>query len=316
MRRSPVVALAVTLVVLGSCRPAPGPELAGAGETAAPTPASTEPPATTSSPDAGRAVPSPTTQAPSTTATSTTVHPPAATIAEPPPASTTSTSTTRPTTTSTAPTTTTTSTSTTTTTTTVPPETEEEDAAPAVHEMSVTTVEFMPGLHADVHFPIRPGNYPVVALVFGGGWTVGDRTQLSALADYLASRGMVAVNGDHRTLLRGRRLPDMVGEVACLAAAAPHLAAPYLTGPPDPMWLLGYSSGAHLAALTTLTDPSPAPDCPRVAAQIAGMIGLGGPYDLGRVHAFGWGFGMVGVWKLLRNSMSVSRIVSRPSGAM
>lgn len=164
--------------------------------------------------------------------------------------------------------------------TTVPPETEEKDEAPAVHEVSVTTVEFMPGLDADIHYPVPPGNYPVVALVFGGGWTVGDHTQLSALADYLASRGTVAVNGDHRTLLRGRRLPDMVGEVACLAAAAPHLAAPYLTGPPGPVWLLGYSSGAHLAALTTLTDPSPAPDCPHAAAPIAGMIGLGGPYDL------------------------------------
>ncbi|MDE0601862.1 MAG: prolyl oligopeptidase family serine peptidase [bacterium] len=138
----------------------------------------------------------------------------------------------------------------------------------------------MPGLYADVHAPTQPGDYPVITLTFGRGWSIGDRTQLSDLSHYLASRGVVAVNGEHRTLLRLSRLSSMAGEVACLAAAAPHLAADHLTRPDSPVWLLGYSSGAHLAALATLTDRPLPTRCPHAPGEIAGMIGLGGPYDL------------------------------------
>ena len=138
----------------------------------------------------------------------------------------------------------------------------------------------MPGLQADIHAPTQPGDYPVITLTFGRGWSIGDRTQLSELARYLASRGMVAVNGEHRTFLRLNRLSSMAGEVACLAAAAPNLAAGHLTRPGSPVWLLGYSSGAHLAALATLTDRPLPPACPHAPVEISGMIGLGGPYDL------------------------------------
>ncbi len=41
-----------------------------------------------------------------------------------------------------------------------------------------------------------------------------------------------------------------------------------------------------------------------------------GDDELGRVHAFGWVWCMVGGWRLHKNSMSVWRIVSRPSGGM
>lgn len=138
----------------------------------------------------------------------------------------------------------------------------------------------MPGLYADIHAPTQPGEYPVITLTFGRGWSIGDRTQLSELSHYLASRGMVAVNGEYRTLFQISGLSSMAGEVACLAAAAPQLAAEHLTTPAAPVWLLGYSSGAHLAALATLTHHPLPPRCPHPPGEIAGMIGLGGPYDL------------------------------------
>ena len=72
----------------------------------------------------------------------------------------------------------------------------------------------------------------------------------------------------------------MAEEVACLAAAASELAEPHLTGPAGPVWLLGYSAGAHLAALATLDSHILPRQCPHPPADIAGMIGLGGPYDL------------------------------------
>ena len=138
----------------------------------------------------------------------------------------------------------------------------------------------MPGLKADIHAPTQTGDYPVVALVFGRGWSIGDRSQLTALSSYLASQGMVAVNAEYRTLLRNGRIPSMAAEVACLAASAGQFAQPYLSVPAGPVWLLGYSAGAHLAALATLDSHPPPPQCPHPPGEIAGMIGLGGPYDL------------------------------------
>lgn len=70
----------------------------------------------------------------------------------------------------------------------------------------------MPGLYADVHAPTQPGEYPVVTLTFRRGWSIGDRTQLLELARHLASRGVVAINGEHRTLMRLSRLPSMTGD--------------------------------------------------------------------------------------------------------
>lgn len=149
-----------------------------------------------------------------------------------------------------------------------------------VHDVTVSTVEFMPGLVADIHAPTQPGNYPVVTLTFGRGWSIGDRSQMTALSHYLASQGMVAVNGEYRTLLRNGSLSTMAEEVACLAAAAPQLAKPHLTGSAAPVWLLGYSSGAHLVALAALAGQPLPQQCPYAPADIAGMVGLGGPYDL------------------------------------
>ena len=151
---------------------------------------------------------------------------------------------------------------------------------PSVHEISISTVEFMPGLYADIHAPVQPGGYPVVTLTFGGSWTIADRTQLSRMASHLAARGVVAINAEHRALSRNGRIPSMVEEVACLAAGAPRLAQPHLTEPAGPVWLLGFSSGAHLAALAALSKDHLAQSCPYEAGEIAGAIGLAGPYDL------------------------------------
>ncbi len=156
----------------------------------------------------------------------------------------------------------------------------ERERSPGVREISVTSVEFMPGLDAEIHAPVEPGPYPVITLTFGRGWSLSDPGQLSALASYLAARGVVAINGDHRPLDRGGLVPSMVGEVACLTAAAPELARPHLTQPAEQIWMIGFSSGAHLAALAALADNPLPVECPHERGEIAGMIGLAGPYDL------------------------------------
>ena len=286
MRNIWATTLVLAVMTLGSCQSTPaGDHSPNAQGTVSP-PSTTNRVTTTEAPDQPATTTPPTEAvAPSTTPTG----PPTTTAAA-------TTTTTPPTTSTAAPTATTTTTTHLPTTTTSPPRTttstttgateardpseEDPEEGFSTHPVSVTTVEFMPGLRADVHAPAPPGNYPVVALVFGGGWAVGDRTRLSPLAHKLASTGMVVVNGEHRTLLGGRRLPAMLGEMDCLAAAAPHLAAPHLSGPAAPVWLMGFSSGAHLAAVSALTDSPPPRDCAYGSPDVAGMIGLAGPYDL------------------------------------
>lgn len=142
-------------------------------------------------------------------------------------------------------------------------------------------MEFIPDVYADVHAPTRPGSYPVVTLSYGGGWSSGNRAQLSPLADYLASSGIVAINGDYRHLSGERHIFHLVQEVACLAAAAPLLAQPHLTTRAGAVWMLGFSSGAHLAALASLSSDIFPSVCPHEPAEVVGMIGLAGPYDVG-----------------------------------
>ncbi len=147
-------------------------------------------------------------------------------------------------------------------------------------ETSVSTVEFIPGLYADIHAPPRPGPYPVVTLSYGGGWSSGSRTQLSPLARYLAASGIVAVNADYHHLSADRHILHLVQEVACVAAAAPLLAQPHLTVKAGPVWMLGFSSGAHLATLASLSTDILPWTCPQEPSEVKGVIGMGGPYEV------------------------------------
>ena len=114
---------------------------------------------------------------------------------------------------------------------------------PSLYDASISTVEFMPQLFADIHAPVQPGNYPVVTLTYGGGYSALSRTQLSPLAEYLASRGVVAINADYQPLSKGRHLLDLLHEVVCIASAAPLLAQPHLTYPAGPVWMLAFLPG-------------------------------------------------------------------------
>ena len=151
---------------------------------------------------------------------------------------------------------------------------------PSLYDASISTVEFMPQLFADIHAPVQPGNYPVVTLTYGGGYSALSRTQLSPLAEYLASRGVVAINADYQPLSKGRHLLDLLHEVVCIASAAPLLAQPHLTYPAGPVWMLGFSSGANLVAMATLSGDILPQSCPQEPSEIVGMIGLGGLYDI------------------------------------
>ena len=132
-------------------------------------------------------------------------------------------------------------------------------------------------LALDVYVP-RGGAAPRPVVVFfhGGRWSGGRKETYRFAADALTGRGYVAVVPTHR-LYPEVRFPVFVQDGAeAVAWTRRHIAA--YGGDPARIFLMGHSSGAHIAALLVLDA-----DYLRAAGGspdwIAGMIGLAGPYD-------------------------------------
>jgi acetyl esterase/lipase len=152
---------------------------------------------------------------------------------------------------------------------------------------TVTSVVWSTENPVAVYAPDEPGPYPVVVTVHGGAWVGGDPADMAALADDLGRRAVV-FNVTYRNMSQGGRFPDMVTDVACGVLAASRQAADYTTTP-DQIYLIGHSAGAHLAALVAL-----APDvfsCDGEIPEVAGFVGLAGPYDVTRVAILNTFFG-------------------------
>ncbi len=150
---------------------------------------------------------------------------------------------------------------------------------PVLHHLS-RTIDYLPGVAADVFLPAVPAaSAAVVVLVPGGSWRTADRTGLRPLADSLAGRGMVVVDATYRAADSGARFPRPVQDIVCAVdfAAARAEAAGVK---PRTVVLVGHSSGAQLASLAALNPASFRSGCPYPAARIDGFVGLAGPYDI------------------------------------
>ncbi len=127
----------------------------------------------------------------------------------------------------------------------------------------------------DLYAP-STGPAPVVVFFYGGGWEEGERAMYRFVAATLAARGILTVVPDYR-LYPEIRFPAFMEDAAAavawtLARAAAH------GGDPRRLFLMGHSAGAQIAALLALDARylNAAGVAPR---QVAGVIGLAGPYD-------------------------------------
>ncbi len=150
---------------------------------------------------------------------------------------------------------------------------------PAGSGRAPATEEYLPGVAADVFLPKAARRAPVVVLVPGGSWLTADRTGLLPLAADLAAHGMVAVAATYRAADDGVRFPVPVSDIVCAVDFAVGRARQAGIAP-GPVLVLGHSSGAHLAALAALATAHFRGDCPYRPAQVDGLIGLAGPYDI------------------------------------
>lgn len=91
---------------------------------------------------------------------------------------------------------------------------------------------------------------PCVVFFFGGGWKSGSYLQFVPQAEYLASRGIVAISADYRILSLHKTAPDKAVEDARSAIRWVRGHSTQLGIDPDKVIAGGGSAGGHLAAAT------------------------------------------------------------------
>lgn len=137
----------------------------------------------------------------------------------------------------------------------------------------------------DLFVPKGKKDYPVVVLVHGGAWVMGDNRccgLYSSVGQFLASRGVGAVLPNYRLSPRVRH-PEHVKDVArAVAWARSHIAEH--GGSPERLFLCGHSAGGHLVALLA-ADETYLKAEGLTAADVKGVIALSGVYRIppGRV---------------------------------
>ena len=124
--------------------------------------------------------------------------------------------------------------------------------------------------------PPARGTRPLVVFFFGGTWSSGDRASYKFVGEALAARGAVVVIPDYG-LSPAFTYPVFVRDSALAVKWALDNAA-QLGADPKQVYVMGHSSGGYNAAMVALDDrwlgelgASP--------KQLAGWIGLAGPYD-------------------------------------
>lgn len=134
----------------------------------------------------------------------------------------------------------------------------------------------------DVCQPRSATAAPIVVFFYGGGWRSGQKETYRYAAKALAGRGYVAVLPDYR-VYPDVKYPDFLDD----GAHAVHWArdnAARLGGDAGKIFLMGHSAGAYIAAMLSLDARWLAKVGMSPARDVAGFIGLAGPYDFLPLH--------------------------------
>lgn len=131
-------------------------------------------------------------------------------------------------------------------------------------------------LALDVYQPRDARDAPVVVFFYGGSWKSGKRQWYHWAGEALARRGVVVVIPDYRLWPRVRL--DGFMHDAANAVAWTHAHAAQYGAKPARLFLMGHSAGAHIGALLA-TDGHWLAGVGMHPRQLAGFIGLAGPYD-------------------------------------
>jgi arylformamidase len=104
----------------------------------------------------------------------------------------------------------------------------------------------------DVYLPSRTNNAPILFMVHGGGWRIGDKGNARVTDNKIARwvpKGIIFVSVNYRMIPEAEPLTQ-AQDVARALAKVQDL-APGWGGDPANIILIGHSAGAHLVALIT-----------------------------------------------------------------
>lgn len=135
----------------------------------------------------------------------------------------------------------------------------------------------LPRQKLDVYRPVAAlPNAPTVVFFYGGAWRNGARSDYLFVGEALAACGCVAVLADYR-LFPEARFPAFVEDgAAALRWTRDH--AIEHGGNPRRLFVMGHSAGAHIALMLS-TDDRYLAGAGMKQRELAGAIGLAGPYD-------------------------------------
>lgn len=126
------------------------------------------------------------------------------------------------------------------------------------------------------------GRAPVIVFIYGGRWEDGDKATYRFVGAALAAEGYLTVVPDYR-VFPAVRFPVFLQDAAAAVAWTRANVARY-GGDPHRIVLMGHSAGAHIAAMLTLDRQWLAAAGLDADRDIAGMVGLAGPYDFLPLH--------------------------------
>jgi acetyl esterase/lipase len=129
----------------------------------------------------------------------------------------------------------------------------------------------------DICRPRTAAAAPVVIFFYGGGWRSGNKRLYRYVARALARRGHVAVLPDYRVYPEVR-YPDFLDDGAAAVRWTIDNVASF-GGDPHKIFLMGHSAGAYIAAMLAVDPVWLGKTALMPGRDIAGLIGLAGPYD-------------------------------------
>lgn len=132
----------------------------------------------------------------------------------------------------------------------------------------------------DLFLPHGKKGAPVVVMVHGGGWIMGDNRCCglqSAVGHFLASQGFVAVLPNYRLSPRVRHPEHILDVARAVRWTRDHIAEH--GGNPDQIFVLGHSAGGHLVSLLA-TDESYLKTQGLTARDLRGVIAISGVYRI------------------------------------
>lgn len=129
----------------------------------------------------------------------------------------------------------------------------------------------------DIFAPADAAGAPVAVFLYGGGWTEGAKADYSFVGRTLAAHGVVTIIPDYR-LYPAVRYPSFIEDCAAAVAWARSHAAEF-GGDPHKLFLIGHSAGAYNAMMLALDPVWLTPYGITPARDLAGVVGISGPYD-------------------------------------